>query len=111
MHQGPQGCKLLTTRRPKGFHRQRIRARTAAAKAAAAAGGDGTPGLAASNPPAGPASAQPNDGAGVRSDGQADGEDGDVAAAEWRDLDVPQFHQVSCCRRLRPLSIAATHHG
>jgi len=85
-------------RRPKGFHRQRIRARTAAAKAAAAAGNDGSTGSAAAGAPVtGPGSAPPDDGRGVRSDGQQEGGDAeasDVAAAEWQDLDVPQFHQV-----------------
>ena len=44
-----------------------------------------------------PGAPSADDGRGVRSDGQQDAGDADasdVAAAEWQDLDVPQFHQV-----------------
>ena len=102
-------------RRPKGFHRQRIRARTAAAKAAAAAGGNGAGTAAAANTPAGSRPPALVNRAAVRSDdGAAGGGDAaasDVAAAEWRDLDVPQFHQVCACRSGQTPHETVSHEG
>jgi hypothetical protein len=87
-------------RRANGHHRQRVRARSAAAKAArtAAANGAAADGL----PRNGAASASAGAGSAVNvlADGVA-AEDDAVAAAEWRDLDVPQFHQVCRCLRNR----------